>query len=153
MPKIAVPPPTWETTCTYPAGLGDGCVPFAHQVLGEAAGLTQFGVFIETLPPGVASSLRHWHEREDEFVYVLSGTVTLVEDAGEVPLGPGEAAGWAAGSGIGHCLVNRSDAPATYLVVGTRAPGDVVHYPDHDLLYTRDAAGRRMTRKDGSALP
>ena len=153
MPKIAVPQPTWKTESSYPGGLGAGCVPFAQQVLGDAAGLTQFGVYIETLAPGSASSLRHWHEREDEFVYVLSGTVMLVEDDGEVPLGPGDAAGWAANSGVGHCLVNRSDAPASYLVVGTRAVHEVVHYPEHDLRYSRDETGRGYTRRDGSALP
>lgn len=118
----------------------------------DAGGLTQFGLRVETLEPGAASSNRHWHEEEDEMAYVLAGEVTLVEDDGEVVLRPGDAAAWRAGSPVAHRLLNRSDAPARYVIVGTRSANDVVHYAEVDELYTkRDGEGVR-TRRDGSPL-
>lgn len=118
----------------------------------DAGGLTQFGHKVETLGPGCASSNRHWHEEEDEMAYVLSGEVTLVEDDGETALRPGDAACWRAGSPTAHHLVNRSDGPASYLVVGTRSANDTVHYTEVDELFTRrDSVGVR-TRRDGSPL-
>lgn len=120
----------------------------AKRALGDAVGLTQFGVNIVTLEPGAASALRHWHSREDEFVYVLSGDVTLVSDAGEHLLCAGMAAGFAANDGNGHHLVNRSGAPATFLEVGTRAPSeDEAFYPDDDLQVDK---GRVFKHKDGT---
>jgi uncharacterized cupin superfamily protein len=124
---------------------------YAHKVLGDAAGLTQFGAHLERLPPGARSSLRHWHEAEDEFVYVLEGEVVLIEDT-ETRLAAGEAAAWKAGSPVGHCLENRSGAPAVYLTVGTRSRRDVVHYPDHDLVLTKDGLRRRYARADGTII-
>jgi len=91
-------------------------------------------VNLVTVPPGAWSALRHWHTRQDEFVYVLDGELALVTDAGEQILRPGMAAGFPAGTPDGHHLVNRSTAPATYLEVGDRVPGDEVHYPDADLF-------------------
>ena len=105
------------------------------------------------LAPGARSSDRHWHEAEDEFLYMLSGTAALVEDDGEHTLGPGDACAWKAGVANGHHLLNRSDAPCSYLIVGTRAPADRVHYSDLDKLYTRTADGTvSRTRRDGSPL-
>lgn len=120
--------------------------------LGDAAGLTQFGVNLVTLPPGVWSSQRHWHEKEDEFVYVLSGELVLVTDAGEEPLRAGDCAGFKAGVRDGHCLQNRSDAPATFLVVGSRDDADWGEYPDIDLRFLPGRYGGKggYTRKDGS---
>jgi uncharacterized cupin superfamily protein len=137
----------------YPPPFDKGLGSYQAWPLSDAGGLTQFGAFIETLDPGSKSSNRHWHENEDEFIYMLEGEVVLVDDHGDHVMRPGDAATFKAGDPNGHHLQNRSKAPATYLVVGTRAPTDVCHYPDIDLLYTRDAAGKRYTRKDGSPLP
>jgi uncharacterized cupin superfamily protein len=96
--------------------------------------MTQFGVNLVELGPGSYSSLRHWHEREDEFVYVVSGELVLIDNSGEHRLATGTFAGFPAGEANAHHLVNRSDQPASYLVVGSRAQGkDTVHYPDDDL--------------------
>lgn len=129
--------------------LGGGLGDCAFQLLSDPGGLTQFGCFIEILPPGARSSFRHWHEEEDEMVMVLDGQVTLIEDR-ETTLSPGEVACWPAGLAVGHCLENRSDVPARYLVIGTRKARDVVHYPDHDLITHRDGASRRYLHADGS---
>jgi uncharacterized cupin superfamily protein len=131
------------------SGQDDG--PYAELVLGDQAGLTQFGVRLERLPPGSRSSHRHWHETEDEFVYVLSGELVLLEDEESV-LRSGDAAAWSAGSPVAHCLENRSAADAVYLVVGTRASKGVVHYPDHDVVMHHGGAVRRFTRGDGSPI-
>lgn len=102
--------------------------------LAKLVGLTQFGVNIVTLDAGALSALRHWHEAEDEFVYVLSGQLTLIDENGAHELTAGSFAGFPAGRPNGHHLENRSSAPATFLVAGSRRPGeDVVHYPDDDL--------------------
>ena len=118
--------------------------------IGKALGLTQFGVNQVTLEPGSVSSLRHWHEGEDEFVYVLSGEVTLIDENGEHPLTAGAFAGFPAGVANAHHLANRSTADAVLLVVGTRKVGEErIHYPD-DLaepsIVTRDASGNRISR-------
>jgi uncharacterized cupin superfamily protein len=128
--------------------LGAGNGPYAYAVLGEPGGLTQFGAHIEMLPPGSRSAFRHWHETEDEMIYMLSGQVVLIEDS-ETTLIPGDAACWPAGSPTGHCLENRSDAEARYLTIGTRNPRDVIHYPDHDLIAHKDGKARRYTHADG----
>ena len=114
--------------------------PFASRVsgrikrqLGEVFGLTNFGVNLVRMEPGSVSALRHSHTRQDEFVYVLEGTPRLVTDAGETSLAPGMCAGFRAGEGGGHHLVNRSSAVVVYLEVGDRTPGDGVSYPDDDL--------------------
>ena len=103
------------------------------RALGDPFGLTQFGVNLVHMPPGCWSSQRHWHTHEDEFVYVVSGELTLVTDAGEQPLRPGMVAGFPAGRTDGHHLINRSDRPAVYLEVGTRIPGDEAVYSDIDM--------------------
>jgi len=101
--------------------------------LAKSVGLTQFGVNLLTLDPGSMSALRHWHEAEDEFVYVLKGRLTLIDDNGEHGLVEGSFAGFPAGSANAHHLVNKSDEPATCIVVGSRRPGaETIHYPDDD---------------------
>lgn len=125
--------------------------PYSEIRLGDAAGLTQFGVRLERLPPGSRSSHRHWHETEDEFVYLISGELVLVE-SDEVLLQQGEAAGWKAGRPTAHCLENRSTSEAVMLVVGTRSESGVVHYPDHDLTLHHDRNGNKFTRSDGSPV-
>ena len=136
----------------YPAPHDQDLGRFEARSLGDAGGLTQFGVHLETLHPGALSSLRHWHENEDEFLYVLSGEITLVDDDGAHVVGAGEAAAFKAGDANGHHLQNRSDAPATYLIVGTRADEDRCHYSDVDMLLTKTKAGKQFTRRDGSPL-
>ena len=134
----------------YPAPFDKGCDLFEAAALGEAAGLTQFGVNIEKLLPGGMSSQRHWHENEDEFLYVLTGEVTLVENDGETILTEGKAAGWKAGDDNAHHLINRTDEPAYYLIVGSRADTDKVYYPDIDLEYSRRNGRAEFTHKDGT---
>ena len=104
----------------------------AHERLrySDAGGLTQFGAHVETLQPSSRSSERHWHEEEDEFLFVLSGEATVIEEDGAHPLGPGDAVCWPAGAANTHQVVNRSDAPCAYLIFGTRMAHEVIHYPD-----------------------
>ena len=118
----------------YPAPYGEPCRERVRHKLGDAAGLTQFGVNLLRLPPGAWSSQRHWHTREDEFVYVLEGEVILVTDAGEQRLVAGTCAGFRAGDPDGHHIQNRSQRDAVLLEVGTRdETNDVTEYPDADL--------------------
>jgi uncharacterized cupin superfamily protein len=150
MPKIDIAKAQVRTGSAYPAQLKKPVEGREKTVLGDLAGLTQFGVNLTKLKPGAASSLRHWHEQEDEFIYVLEGELSLVEDGGETPLKPGDAAGWKAGVANGHMLVNKSSRDAIYLEIGSRVPRERAHYPDYDLLYTRDENGIRVTHRDGT---
>lgn len=120
------------------------------QALGDAAGLTQFGVNLLRLEPGAWSAQRHWHTREDEFIYVLEGEVTLITDAGEETLHPGDAAGFKADDKDGHHLVNKSDTPVLVLEVGTRSNDDICHYPEADLVAISKGESFSYTRKDGT---
>lgn len=119
----------------YPAPYDEPCRQRRWRRLGDAAGLTQFGVNLVTLGPGVWSSQRHWHAREDEFVYVLSGEVVLRDDSGEHLLRSGDCAGFKAGDRNGHHFINRSTAEVTLLVVGGRDDDDYGEYPDIDLKF------------------
>ena len=119
--------------------------------LGDAFGLTQFGINLITLAPGARSALRHWHTKEDEFVYVLSGQMVLCTDDGEQQVGAGDAVGFPGGREDGHCLINRSSAPAQFLVVGSRIDDDMAYYPDDDLQWKVTASGDWVaTHKDGT---
>jgi uncharacterized cupin superfamily protein len=119
--------------------------------LGNAAGLKNFGVNLTTLKPGSRSSLRHWHTKQDEFIYILEGEVTLITNAGEQILKPGMAAGFPAGEANGHHLINRSDAIAVYLEVGDRPLDDEGNYPDDDLVAkSNPKGGWIITHKDGT---
>ncbi|HYE51397.1 MAG TPA: cupin domain-containing protein [Azospirillaceae bacterium] len=121
------------------------------QPLGDLFGLRNFGVNLTRIKPGGISALRHWHSRQDEFVYILEGEPTLVTDAGETHLRPGMCAGFAAGSGDAHMLANRTDRDVVYLEVGDRTAGDSVTYPDDDLAAVLDADGQwRFVHKDGT---
>lgn len=151
MPKLTLPAPEFKTAGGY-APPDEDPGPFASVAAGEIGGLSQFGVRLETLPPGSSSSMRHWHSHEDEFVMVLDGTLTLVEDGGATPLGPGDAAAFPAGRPNGHVLRNLSDAPATFLVAGNRDPEDTCHYSGRDRIsFWRDGV-RHVTRRDGMPL-
>ncbi|ESA33099.1 cupin 2 conserved barrel domain protein [Leptolyngbya sp. Heron Island J] len=125
--------PTSQGT-SYPQPFKAAVAGRARQRVGNAAGLTNFGVNLTTLAPGAQSALRHWHSRQDEFIYVVSGELSLVTDAGETVLTSGMMAGFPAGIADGHHLINRSDAIATYLEIGDRTPADQAEYPDDDLL-------------------
>lgn len=118
--------------------------------LGEPFGLRNFGVNLTRLAPGAISALRHAHALQDEFIYVLEGTPTLVTDAGETLLEPGLCAGFRAGSGDAHQLVNRSDADVLYLEIGDRTPGDSATYPDDDLAARQVGGEWRFTHADGT---
>lgn len=132
------------------------CGPYSARLFSDSGGLTQFGAFEETLPPGSASSIKHWHATEDEMIYMIAGSVTVEEGPESYTLRPGDAATFKAGAAQAHRLINTSDAAATYLVIGTRSQGDTVTYPEHDrvLRFTRapDAAKfatRSYTTLDG----
>ncbi|MCE8516384.1 cupin domain-containing protein [Ruegeria pomeroyi] len=120
--------------------------------LGDAGGLSQFGVNLVRLEPGAMSSLRHYHMEQDEFVMVTEGALVLIDDQGEHPMVPGDCATFPAGDPNGHQFVNRTDAPATFLVVGTRTPTETAYYSDMDMMVKQDASGFAFTRKDGSPL-
>lgn len=121
------------------------------QPLGDLFGLKNFGVNRTQLAPGAISALRHAHSAQDEFIYILQGRPVLVTDEGETPLQPGMCAGFAAGIGNAHHLVNRGDDKVVYIEVGDRSPGDRATYPDDDLQAMLDAQGQWLfTRKDGS---
>jgi uncharacterized cupin superfamily protein len=152
MPRIDKEQAPRASGTRYPAPFDEPCRAREQLRLGDAAGLTQFGVNLLHLAPGTWSSQRHWHSHEDEFVYVLAGELTLVTDAGEERLGPGDCAGFPAGVANGHCLQNRSTGPADVLVVGTRDDQDHGEYPDIDMLFVADryAGGTPFRHKDGT---
>lgn len=147
MPKLDCAKVPHRTGSGYPAPFDQSAQGRIKQALGDAGGLTDFGVNLTRLPPGAWSSQRHWHSVEDEFVYVLAGELTLVTDAGEQPLRAGECAAFPKNVADGHHLINRSNAEAVYLEVGTRSHTDACHYPDIDLHL--EGAGP-FTRKDGA---
>jgi uncharacterized cupin superfamily protein len=135
---------------SYPAPFGAAVERREKRPLGDAVGLTQFGVNLVELPPGCWSAQRHWHTHEDEFVYVLDGELTLVTEVGEQVLRAGMAAGFPAGTPDGHHLINRSDRAATYLEVGTRREDlDQVDYPDIDMVVRQTPDGQRFVKKTG----
>ena len=137
----------------YPLDLAAKVAGREKRPLGDRFGLKNFGVNLTRLAPGAASSLRHAHEKQDEFVYVLEGEPTLVTDAGATSLAPGMCAGFPAGTGNAHHLVNRTERDVLYLEIGDRSPGDSASYPDDDLLAALGDDGKwRYTRKDGTPL-
>ena len=149
MPKIDIDKLPVDSRSTYPEPFNRVVVGRSRKRLGNAAGLDQFGVNLTTLKPGAASALRHWHEKEDELVYILDGELVLIEDSGETVLKPGDAAGFKANVPNGHHLVNKSGKNAVYLEIGTRSKHERAEYPGEDLLVIRDDAGARYTHKDG----
>ena len=149
MPKIDIASLPTDSGTGYPPPFDRVVVGRERRRLGNAVGLDQFGVNLTTLRPGAGSALRHWHEREDEFVYVLEGELVLIENEGETVLRPGDAAGFKANTPNGHHLINKSDRPAVYLEIGTRSKHERVEYPDADLQVVRDHNGMRYTHKNG----
>ena len=134
----------------YPPPYDEPCLARSRVKLGDAAGLTQFGVNLLRLPPGAWSSQRHWQTASDEFVYVLAGEIALVTDSGAEVLRPGDCAGFKAGDPDGHCLQNRSAADALILEIGTRVPTDAAHYCEADLFAPPGGKPAVYTRKDGT---
>ncbi|MDZ4375023.1 MAG: cupin domain-containing protein [Phenylobacterium sp.] len=150
MPKIDIESVDLSSGCSYPHPFKAICLGPTWRKLGDAAGLTDFGVNLVRLPPGKWSSQRHWHTAEDEFVLVLEGEVILVEDDGDHVLRAGECAGWKAGVANGHHLQNRSDRDAVYLEVGSRKPDtDACDYPDIDMVTGPEGYQHR----DGTPYP
>ncbi|MFL5075820.1 MAG: cupin domain-containing protein [Microvirga sp.] len=149
MPKIDIAAIPVRERTGYPPAYADAVKGRLFQALGDAAGLTQFGVNLVRLKPGAASSQRHWHENEDEFLIVLEGELVLVEDEGETILRAGDAAGFKAGVPNGHCLLNRTQRDGVFLVVGSRAAAERAHYPDLDLLYEATGGRVRYTNRAG----
>jgi uncharacterized cupin superfamily protein len=154
MPKIDIASLPADTVCLYPEPFWKPIEGRSRKRLGNAVGLTQFGVNLATLKPGAWSSQRHWHRNEDEFIYVLEGEITLCEDhRSEIVLKAGDAAGWKANSRVGHCLINRGTSDAVYIEVGTRAPVETAVYPDIDMRAERDKTGMRYVHKNGEPYP
>ncbi len=152
MPRIDLAEVPLRTGSIYPAPYDREVAGRSSLRVGDAGGLTQFGANIVILEPGARSSMRHWHENEDEFVMAIEGDLVLIEDEGETPLAPGDCAAFPAGSGNAHCIVNRGTTPARFLVVGTRAAREVAHYPDHGLKVVIEGGAARFLRADGSPL-
>ena len=151
MPKIDITSVPQRKGTGYPPPFDAPCAERVRQRLGNAGGLTDFGVNLMRLPPGNWSSQRHWHSDEDEFVYVLEGELTLIENGGESVLRAGECAAFPKGTRNGHHLINRSDETAVYLEVGSRSPVDVTTCSDIDMISTN--ADGRFVHKDGIPYP
>lgn len=140
-----------RSSSKYPEPFRSRVLPREKRALGDALGLTKVGVNLTTLHPGTESSMRHYHTREDELVFVIEGEVVLRTDEGEQVLRAGMCAGFPAGTTNGHQLVNRSDRPARYLEVSNRDPEDSAEYPDVDMAYRQGPGGEAIfTRKDGT---
>ncbi len=136
----------------YPEPFRENVVSRSKRALGDAFGLSRYGVNLVELSPGTWSSQRHWHTHEDEFIYVISGHLTLITDEGAQELTPDMVAGFPAGDSNGHHLINKSEQTATYLEIGDRNSQDEVFYPDIDLLYKVNAEGKHeFSNRDGVA--
>jgi uncharacterized cupin superfamily protein len=153
MPKIDVASVKTDVSTGYPEPFRAAVAGRSRQRLGNVVGLDQFGVNLTRLKPGAQSSMRHWHAAEDEFVFILEGTLVLCEDEGETVLRPGDAAGFKAGVPNGHCLINRSSEDAVFLEIGTRAAREQAEYPDIDLRFRKDENGVSITHKSGEPYP
>ena len=150
MAKIETSNITPRTGSIYPSPYAEMMTGRSSLRLGDAGGLTQFGANLTILQPGAMSSLRHWHQAEDEFVMITQGTCVLVQDAGETVMRVGDCAAFPAGSTDGHHFINRSGAEARFLVVGTKARAEVATYSDVDMQVHMADGKARFTHKDGS---
>jgi uncharacterized cupin superfamily protein len=151
MPRIDVANVPQHEGSGYPSPFDAACFGRIRQRLGDAGGLSAFGVNLMHLPPGKWSSQRHWHSHEDEFVYVLDGELVLIEDEGETLLRAGDCAAFPKGTGNGHHMINRSSRVAVYLEVGARVFEDLTTCSDVDMMSAN--ADGRFVRKDGSPIP
>ncbi|GLS18458.1 transcriptional regulator [Labrys miyagiensis] len=148
MPRIDLAVVPQRQGSGYPPPFDGPCAERVRQRLGNAGGLIDFGINLMHLPPGNWSSQRHWHSHEDEFVYVLAGELTLIEDDGETLLRAGDCAAFPKGSGNGHHMINRSGEMAVYLEVGSRHPADLTTCSDIDMMSAN--ADGRFVHKDGT---
>ncbi len=146
MPKIDIASAEERRGSSYPKPFDEPVRGRSYRRLGDAAGLTQFGVNLVRLEPGAWSSQRHWHTLQDEFVMILDGELVLVTDAGEETVRPGDCLGFKAGVRDGHHLQNRTGRPASFLVVGTRLPDDAGEYSDIDMTFGPEG----YRKKDGT---
>jgi uncharacterized cupin superfamily protein len=151
MPRIDIASVPERKGVGYPAPFDQPCADRVRRRLGNAGGLADFGVNLMRLPPGNWSSQRHWHSHEDEFVYVLEGELTLIENGGETLLRAGDCAAFPKGSGNGHHLINRSDSTAVYLEIGSRSPDDLITCSDIDMISA--STDGRFVHGDGSPYP
>jgi uncharacterized cupin superfamily protein len=143
--------PLRKKATNYPEPFASRVAGRSKRALGDAFGLTNFGVNLTRLAPGAVSALRHAHTKQDELIYILEGRPTLITDAGETQLAAGMCAGFRAGTGDAHHLLNRSDEDVVYLEIGDRTAGDGATDPDDDLQAAVVAAGQwRFTHKDGT---
>lgn len=147
---VAADVPPRAKPSNYPPAFAARMAGREKRALGDVFGLANFGVNLTRLAPGASSALRHAHTVQDEFVFILAGHPTLETDAGRMPLAPGMCAGFRAGTGDGHRLVNETDREVTYLEIGDRLPGDAATYPDDDLLAVMREGRRVFTRRDGT---
>jgi len=152
MPKIDLTKIPVKTGSGYPGTLAAKMDGRAQQAVGNAGGITQFGANIVTLEPGALSSLRHWHEQQDEMLVVISGELTLVDDSGDTQLRSGDVVAFPAGDENGHHIVNKSNADGKFFVVGTRTSTETGWYSDEDMKVSFDENGFNFTRRDGSPL-
>lgn len=150
MPKLDLSAVPVKTGSIYPSPYAEMVAGRSSLRLGDAGGLTQFGVNLVMLQPGAISSLRHWHLNEDEFVMVTEGICTLVQDAGETAMGAGDCVAFPAGVADGHHFINRTKAVAKFLVVGTKAKTEVATYSDVDFRIEVGGGVNRFTYRDGS---
>ena len=153
MPKLDLTTVPVKTGSIYPSPYKEMMAGRTSLRLGEAGGLTQFGVNLVTLAPGARSSLRHWHRHEDEFVLVTKGECTMHLDAGTTVMRAGDCAAFPANLADGHCFTNHADVEAQFLVIGTKAPSEVATYSDVDMMVTMtpgERGGADFTYKDGT---
>jgi uncharacterized cupin superfamily protein len=146
---IAADAPPRLKPSNYPEPFASRMAGRDKRPLGDLFGLKNFGVNLTRLAPGGSSALRHAHTKQDEFVYIIEGRPTLLTDAGRTPLEPGMCAGFKAGTGDAHCLVNETEEEVIYLEIGDRTDGDAVDYPDDDIAVVTIDGQRRAAHKDG----
>lgn len=152
MPKIDFSELKLRTGSIYPRPYDAEVKGRSSFRLGEAGGLTQFGANLVFLEPGARSSLRHWHENEDEFLMVTEGQLVLLEDAGKTTLMPGDCAAFPAGTPNGHCIVNEGSARGSFLVIGTKSRQEIAHYSDVDLRVSIENGKFSFTTRNGDPV-
>ena len=148
---VAAEAPLRAKASNYPEPFASRTAGREKRPLGNVFGLSNFGVNLTRLAPGSVSALRHTHSRQDEFIYILTGHPLLVTDDSETSLSPGMCAGFKAGTGNGHQLVNRTNEEVVYLEIGDRSTGDGVSYPDDDIQAVLGKDGQwQFVHKDGT---
>jgi len=152
MAKLDLSKARLKTGSIYPEPFNGMMAGRSSLRLGDLGGLTQFGANMVILAPGAKSSLRHWHEREDEFIMITMGTCTLIDNDGETEMSVGDCAAFPANTPNAHHFVNTTDQEARFLVIGTRGPSEVAHYPDNDMKVTIADGNATFTNANGDPL-